>query len=59
MATPELTIRLVGIIAGTLLAITGAILAVISGEDDGCLPVVLVIAGLLMAAGSFPYQVFG
>jgi VIT1/CCC1 family predicted Fe2+/Mn2+ transporter len=58
VTTPELTIRLVGILAGSLLAITGAVLAHISGEEDGCLPVVLVIAGLLMAAGSFPYQVF-
>lgn len=59
MATPELVLRLVAMVLGVLAASLGAVLAWLAnrqGKEEGCLPYVLVVGGLLFAANAYPLE---
>jgi hypothetical protein len=57
MITPDFVLRMVGMVLGIGLAALGGVLAWLAtrqDQEEGCLPYVLVIAGLLMAGAAYP-----
>lgn len=59
MSTPELAFRLTAMVLGVLAACLGAVLAYLAnrqGNEEGCLPYVLVIGGLMFAGAAYPAE---
>jgi len=59
VTTQELVFRLVAMVLGLLVAMLGGVLAWLAtrrSEDEGCLPYVLVVGGLLFAGAAYPVE---
>lgn len=59
MTTQELVFRLVAMVLGLLAAMLGGVLAWLAnraGQEEGCLPYILVIGGLLFAGAAYPVE---